>query len=114
MAGTGSREQEIKEFVQAHAHGWDHEAWVGFLDHLRGLGQDVSDPDRIGLELEGERLRSTLREAGVKGLGPKRIEAIAVEFGTLHNLKVADGAEIAARSRVPSQLAHEVAERLCL
>lgn len=114
MAGTGDREREIKEFVQAHAHGWDHGAWVGFLDHLRGMGQDVSDPDGIGLALEQERLRNTLREARVKGLGPKRIDAIAGEFGTLYNLQVAGGSEIAARTRVPSKLAHEVAERVRL
>jgi hypothetical protein len=106
MNGTA---QEVKAFVEAHLEGWNHDQWLGFLRHLENLGQDVSDPDDIGLALEQERLRLTLKRSGLAGLGPKRVESITGEYATLQNLREADGMQIAERTGIPRVLAQELA-----
>lgn len=106
MNGTA---REVKAFVEAHVGGWDHDQWLGFLRHLENLGQDVSEPDHIGLALEQERLRLTLKRSGLAGLGPKRVESITGEFVTLQNLREADGRQIAERTGIPRALAQHLA-----
>ena len=109
MRSTNGTAREVSEFVEAHVDGWNHDEWVGFLRHLENLGQDASDPDGIGLALEQERLRKTLRGSGLVGLGPKRIEALTEAYATLQFIRSIHGAEIAERAGIPQALAYEIA-----
>ena len=101
---------EIRAFAEAHAQGWSHEEWLGFVHRVESKGYDVSDFDGIGLALEQERLRITLKESGLKGLGPKRIESITHHYATLQNLHMADGRNIAEHTGIPKALAEQVAD----
>jgi len=100
--------REIRAFVETHRDGWNHDDWLGLIDHLGVLGCDTSDHDAIGLALEQERVRDRLRAGGIKGLGPKRIEAVAREFPYLLGLQSAEEAEIAIRTGIPRKLAREI------
>ncbi|HKJ01152.1 MAG TPA: hypothetical protein VJ997_01820 [Longimicrobiales bacterium] len=91
---NGFRNQ-LRTFVQAHPGGWNHHDWLVLLAELTDAGVDTSDPDGIGAELEHERILAVLESAGVKGLGPKRREALADRFGRLHDLCRASTEEIA-------------------
>ena len=104
--------KDIQAFVQQHMDGWNHDEWMGFIHHLGEAGHDVSDLDGIGLALEQERLRCTLKTWGIKGLGPKRIEAITHSYASLENMRGTDGPGIADRTGLPKQIANEVAARL--
>jgi hypothetical protein len=99
---------EIRAFAEAHTQGWSHEEWLAFFHHVESEGHDVSDPDGIGLALEQERLRIVLKESGLKGLGPKRIESITRHFATLQNLRMADARNIAEHTGIPKALAEEL------
>ena len=112
MTDRNGVSEDIRSFVREHFHGWNHDEWMGFIHGLAHAGHDVSDPDGIGLALEQERLRSTLRSWGITGLGPKRIDAVARAYGSLQNLKGADGTAVAERAGLPKQVANEVASRL--
>lgn len=103
---------DIQDFVQQHMDGWNHDEWMGFIHHLGEAGYDVSDQDGIGLALEQERLRSTLKSWGIKGLGPKRIEAITHAYASLENMRGTDGSGLAGRTGLPKQIANQVAARL--
>jgi excinuclease ABC subunit C len=104
--------QEIRQFVQAHPHGWIHDEWLGFLFHLSQNGVNTENEGAIGLALERERLTHTLGNMDLKGLGPKRREAIAARFGTLWNLMEASAEEIAQVPGVPRSLADQISEVL--
>ena len=104
--------REILAFVDAHPNGWSEDDWSGFLRHLGTSGLDASDHDGIGLALERARVQNVLKAAGVKGLGPKRIEAIAMEFSFLPQLRDTHPDEVAARTGVPKKLVHEVFSRI--
>ncbi|MBT8397201.1 MAG: helix-hairpin-helix domain-containing protein [Gemmatimonadetes bacterium] len=103
---------EIMAFVNTHPHGWSHDEWLGFLHQLGASGMDVSDQDGVGLALERAQVERALKQSGIKGLGPKRIETIAAEFSFLPQLRDTDPAELAARTRVPRKLAQEVIAKL--
>jgi hypothetical protein len=103
---------EIMAFVGHHPHGWAHDEWLGFLHQLGASGFDASDPDGIGLALERARVRTVLKQIGIKGLGPKRIESIAAEFSFLPQLRDTDPGQLAARTGLPAKLAKEVIEKL--
>lgn len=105
-------DKEIQAFVGQHPDGWGHGEWLSFLHRLHDHGIEVSDPDSVGLALEKERIRSTLRGFAVKGLGPKRVEAIADGFGTFHELRSADATGMAGRAGIPLKLAQEVMKNL--
>lgn len=106
MSGTS---QEIRTFVEKHPHGWSHDEWLGLLHHMGEEGIDVSDPDRIGSAVERERVRLTLRNTGVKGIGPKRMEAIVAAYPSVFELTSSDGDQLAGRSGIPRKLAGEIA-----
>lgn len=103
---------ELRRFVQDHPNGWSHDDWLRLLFQLSELGYDTADEDRIGLALEQQRLARALAETRLKGLGPKRIDALAEHFKTLWNLKDASPEEVAGVPGVPQALAQRIVERL--
>lgn len=99
----------MKDFVSEHSSGWSHREWLGLLAELTDAGYDTSDPDHIGLVLERERLESVLEGASVKGLGPRRRQAVAQRLGTVWNLQEAsvdDLSEIPGVHRKLAQALH--------
>ncbi|MGD2121784.1 MAG: hypothetical protein PVJ76_08565 [Gemmatimonadota bacterium] len=112
MPTTDGLAVELAAFVDTHPQGWGEDEWLGLLHHLGTSGFDVSDPDSIGLALERARVRSVLKQTGIRGLGPKRIESIAAEFSFLPQLRDADPGQLAAQTGVPGKLATEVIEKL--
>jgi len=112
MSRTTSVPKAIRDFVEAHKEGWSHDEWLGLLHHLGETGFDVSDPDGIGLALEQERIRAVLQRSGVKGLGPKRIEAVSTGYGDLHQLRSVDASHIAGTAGIPLKLAQELEKAL--
>jgi len=112
MSGITEQSRVLRAFVEAHIDGWDHEDWVGFLRHLGESGHDVSDADGLGLALEQERIRAVLRRSGIKGLGPKRIEAISTGYGNLHQLRSVEASHIVETTGIPVGLAQEVSKIL--
>jgi len=104
--------REIRYFVREHPHGWSHDEWLMFLYHLSQTGVDTEDEAAIGMALERERLTHTLGNMEIKGLGPKRREALASRFGTLWDLMEASPEEISRVPGVPRSLATQIAEVL--
>ena len=102
----------MSAFVESHPAGWGHDEWLALLGDLEREGVSIDDPDALGMELEKSRLRWTLTQAGVAGLGPKRIDAITERYRTLWNLRHATAAEIAEIKTVPAKLAESVVEAL--
>lgn len=100
--------KQLTAFVEDHPDGWNHDQWLSLLADLRADGADVSDPAAIGEELEKLRLGATLRGCDVPGLGPKRIEAVVEEFGTLWRLRHAHAEDVAAIKTVPAAVAEKV------
>lgn len=86
---------QLRAFVAAHPHGWNHHEWLGLLAELTDAGVDTTDPGPIGAALEQERILAFLEGLEMKGLGPKRREALAAQFGRLWDLKRASTDEIA-------------------
>ncbi len=107
QAGNGLR-GELRSFVAEHPDGWGHGHWETLLRQLEDSGFDTGRPDAIGAELERERVLVVLEESGVRGLGPKRREAVADGFGTLWRLRHASVDDLSA---LPG-LTRDVAERL--
>ncbi len=112
MAKKSKLADEIKRFIEAHPHGWGHEDWLGFLQHLGESGQDVPDADSLGMALEREHLKHTLLGCHVTGLGPKRLEAVCDAFPSLHHLRSAGPEEIAERAKIPRTLAENLTQAL--
>ena len=100
------RTAELRAFVAEHPDGWNHHEWTELLDRLRERGHETGDADSIGAELELERLSSSL--AGLSGVGPRRVEALARHFGTLWALRHASPEEIAAVPGIPRALAERI------
>mgnify|MGYP006282118231 FL=1 len=103
---------EIRDFAASHPEGWTHEEWREFIQGLSEAGHDVQDPDRIGLELEKERLAQTLRGMEIRGLGPRRIESITNRFGSLWVARNASSEDLADVPRLPRSLAARLTEEL--
>lgn len=95
---NGFREQ-LRDFVNGHREGWTHHDWLGLLAQLTDAGADTSDPDAIGTELERQRVLAYLETLDVKGLGPKRREAVAERFFRIWDLQ---HASVEALAQVPS------------
>jgi len=84
-----------RDFVARHPDGWSHHDWLALLAELREAGLDTDEPEAVGAALEHERLLVVLERAGIKGLGPKRREAVAGHFGRLWDLRNASVDQIA-------------------
>lgn len=104
MSGQDALPLALAAFVEAHPDGWSHEEWLGLLHDLRQHGVS-GDPGAIGDALERAHLEATLKRLGVKGLGPKRIEAIVDQFGRLYEARQARAEDFAALPTVPKALA---------
>ncbi len=85
----------LRDFVSAHERGWSHREWLGLLVELTDAGFDTSDPDQIGMALEREHVKRLLEGTGVRGVGPRRREAVAETFGTVWNLRHATVEDLA-------------------
>lgn len=107
-AGGGELRGELRRFAQQRPAGWEHDEWLGLLRELGERGHDTSDPDRIGLELERERLALVLEK--IPGLGPARIRRLSERFGRLWELRQASVDEIASAGAMPRSLAERVQE----
>lgn len=104
--------ERARDFVARHPDGWSHDEWLALLSELRNAGVDTGNHEAIGAALEHERLLMVLENAGVKGLGPKRREALAGRFGRLWDMKHASVEEIAALPSFHRSLAEAVHQAL--
>ncbi|CAN5675211.1 hypothetical protein BH23GEM3_BH23GEM3_21390 [soil metagenome] len=102
--------KELRGFAESHTHGWSHDEWTGLLGSLQERGFDTSEPDRLGLELEKERLALKLEK--VTGLGPARVRSLTEQFGTLWSLRHADVEQISSAGGIPRAVAERVTEAL--
>lgn len=103
---------QLRAFVEQHPEGWNHDDWLALLTDLQAAGADVSEPDSVGLRLERARLDWELDRRSLKGLGPKRREALVDRFGTLWSLKHASVEDVAALPSIPRAVAEEVLSAL--
>ena len=101
---------DLREFASARPGGWNHDDWIGFLDHLRGRGHDVSDSDGVGIQLERERLAHRLEQ--VPGMGAKRVDTIVDRYHTLYSARHADVDELAGLPGMNRALAERVKQQL--
>jgi len=109
---TDNLTRELESFVQDHPNGWSHDEWLELLYHLSQKGHDTRNEDAIGLALERERLVQTLGQLEIRGLGPKRREALATRFGTLWSLMEATPEEIAGVPGLHRTLADQISDVL--
>jgi len=105
--GNGMRER-LRSFVADHREGWSHGHWESLLHGLREGGFDTAQPEEIGLELERERVRMVLEDKRIRGLGPKRREAVAEQFGSLWRLEHASVDELTELSELPRGVAEQL------
>ena len=98
----------LKEFVERHPDGWNHDDWLGLLSELQSDGTDVSQPEAVGVQLEKTRLRWMLDKHPVPGLGPKRRAALVDRFGTLGHLRSASVDDVADVPSINKSLAQKV------
>lgn len=107
-----SMRDRLAAFAEAHPEGWSHDEWLGLLAELEREGHDVGDRDRVGLELEKERLRAEIRRRSIKGMGPKRTEAVVDRYQTLWNLRHASVADVASTPNLNRTLAEKLVTSL--
>lgn len=103
---------ELKRFVDGHPEGWSHDEWLGLLHQLSQSGINTEDEASIGLALEKERLNRVLGNLEIKGLGPKRKEALVDRFRTLWGLMEASSEEIAQVPGIPRSMADQISDVL--
>jgi len=104
--------KRLRAFVEDHPDGWDHDDWMGLLAELEANGSDVSDPQKIGRFLEKTRLEWELTRRSVKGLGPKRSEALVDRFETLWSLRHASVDDVAEVPTITRSLAEKVIQAI--
>jgi hypothetical protein len=98
----------LREFVERHPDGWNHDEWLGLLSELQSGGADVIEPDAVGVELEKTRLAWVLDQNPVPGLGPKRRAALVDRFTSLGRLRSASLDELADVHSITRALAEKV------
>lgn len=103
-----SLQDRLASFIETRPDGWSHEEWLRLLDELEREGHDVRDRDSVGTELEKERLRLEIRRRGIKGMGPKRTEAVVDRYRTLWNLRHAPADEVAGVPSMNRSLAQKL------
>ncbi len=109
--GNGSDlKSDLREFAKGRPHGWNHEEWLGFIEHLRGKGHNINDQEAIGSMLERERIGVLLEK--VPGLGAQRIRSLSEAFGNVWRLREADADQIARTAKLPRDVAQRVVDTL--
>jgi hypothetical protein len=108
--GDGDLRRELRAFAEQRRDGWNHDDWLGLLNDLRARGFDVDDEARVGSALERERV--TLHLEGVDGMGPRRVQALAERYGTIHQLRGAEIDDLAQVQGMNRSLAQKLTERL--
>lgn len=101
---------DVREFAKGRPQGWNHDEWLGFIEHLRGRGHNINDQEAIGSMLERERIGVLLEK--VPGLGAQRIRSISEAFGNVWRLREADADEIARTAKLPRDVAQRVVDTL--
>jgi hypothetical protein len=109
---TNELDEALRAFVTEHPRGWNHREWEGLLDRLSARGVRVSDTDAIGIALEQTRLSATLESLRVRGLGPKRREAVVGRFRRMWDLQHATVDEVAAVPSVTRKVAEDLLDAL--
>lgn len=84
----------LKDFVNAHIHGWSHEDWRRLVTDLTEAGHDVGDRQNLGLRLERAHILATLERLALPGIGPKRRERVADSYASLWQLRHASVEEL--------------------
>ncbi len=112
MTTSSTIDHTLRAFVAEHPQGWTHDDWLQLLRTLDAQGADVSDPEQVGYDLERRRLEVVLHDRKLKGLGPRRIDAIVERFGTLWNVSHAIAADFADIPTIPSGLAGDLEREL--
>lgn len=103
----------LRAFASRHPDGWNHGDWVGLVDELRSRQLlDTGEEERVGKELERERVRQMLEGLSVTGLGPKRREAVAEQFGHVWQLRNASASDLASVPGVTKGIANDLATAL--
>jgi len=105
--------QSLVDFVERHPGGWNHEAWEGLKSDLatQGLFDGENEPS-VGMWLERARLLAILEGLPVKGLGPKRREAVADAYGRVWDLRQSSAEELASAVAIPNELAEQILTEL--
>lgn len=103
---------QLRDFVNEHREGWNHHEWLGLLAQLSDAGVDTSDPEGIGTALEQERVLAFLEGLELRGLGPKRREALAAHFPRMWDLERASVEDIAEVPSFHKGLAEAIYEAL--
>jgi hypothetical protein len=111
-SGGDRLHDELRSFVAAHPHGWNHDEWQGLLGRLRDGGHDTGDTDRIGAELEKERLVHTIEQQNVPGLGPAKVRSLADRFSTLWSFRHASVDDLASVKGIKREQAEKLHESL--
>jgi len=104
--------KRLQAFVEEHPDGWNHDEWMELLSELQAGGADVSDQADVGRMLEKTRLEWELTRRGVKGLGPKRSEALVDRFETLWSLRHASIDDVAEVPTITRSLAEKVIQAI--
>ena len=104
--------KRLRAFVERHPEGWNHDEWLALLAELEQDGTDVAQPADLGLQLEKARLAWELDRRSVKGLGPRRSEALVERFQTLWSLREASVEDVAGVPAIPRALAEKVVAAL--
>ena len=102
----------LRAFVEDHPEGWNHEDWVGLLAELEAGGADVGDAAKVGRALEKTRLEWELDRRAVKGLGPKRSQALVAHFETIWSLRQASVDDVAGVPTITRGLAEKVVQAI--
>jgi excinuclease UvrABC nuclease subunit len=105
-------DKRLQAFVERHPEGWSHEEWLGLLAELGNGGEDVHDAAAVGLALEKTRLAWELSRCRVKGLGPKRREALVDRFETLWRLREAPVEDVAGVPTITQELAEQLVQAM--
>lgn len=100
--------QDLREFASGRPDGWNHEDWMGFLEHLQSRGHNINDRDQIGTMLERERLAVVLER--VQGMGPARVNSIAERYGNIWNLRNTSAEDLSRDASIPQPLAEKVVQ----
>jgi hypothetical protein len=113
MTKAEQRAGALRDFVDRHPDGWRHSEWEHLVGDLRGRGLLADGQEEsVGKELEKMRVRKTLEELSVPGLGPKRRETVASAYGHMWDLRNATAEDLAALPGLNRRIATDLISAL--